>query len=264
MTRNTAAAIALRMDDVGAASKRHEVHGLTRLQVAGLPLPFPGNFLFLKYLPPIKRWGPYRELGAVDLEGILDRLAEAGSRLTVAITAGWVEDDGSIVPYPVKFPDASRVIREGVERGLLEGANHGYTHCVLDGGAFRPRWFSGNRSAHREFYDWLPARVHREHLKRAQGILEEFLGRPVETLVPPGNVLSRKTLVAAAEVGIRTVSCLGASRWAPAEGIALLDDSRVVSFHDRDVVRGGMPWLRRFLEDAPAGGYVTVSDAVAA
>jgi hypothetical protein len=264
MSERPPAAIALRMDDVGAASKRHEVHGLTRLRVGGLPLPFPGNFLFLKYLPGIKRWGPYRELGPRDFEAILERLADTGSRLTVAITAGWVEDDGAIVPYPLKFPDSSRLIREGVARGLLEGANHGYTHCVVDGGAFRPRWFSGNRSAHREFYDWLPERVHREHLKRAQGILEGFLGRPVETLVPPGNVLSRKTLAAAAEEGIRYVSCLGASRWAPAEGLALLDDSRVMAFHDRDVVRGGLSWLERLLEGAPRGGYVTVRDAAAA
>ncbi len=263
MSRSVAAAIALRLDDVGAASKRHEVHGLTRLRVAGLRVPFPGNMLFLKYLRPIKRWGPYRELGPDDFEAILERLARAGSRLTVAITAGWVERDGSIVPYPVKFPEASRVIRAGVERGLLEGANHGYTHCVLDGGAFRPRWFSGNRSAHREFYDWLPERVHREHLKRAQGILEGFLGRAVETFVPPGNVLSRKTLAAAPEVGIRYVSCLGASRWAPAEGLAFLDDARVVAFHDRDVVREGIPWLDGLLEAAPAGGYVTVRDAAA-
>ena len=259
-----AGAIALRMDDVGAASKRHEVHGRTRLEIGGLRLPFPGNLLFLKYLPGIKRWGPYRELGPDELEAILERLAATGSRLTVAITAGWVEDDGSIVPYPEKFAAASRVIREGVTRGLLEAANHGYTHCVLEDGAFRPRWLSGNRAAHREFYDWLPEDVHHEHLKRAQGILEGFLGRAVETLVPPGNVLSRKTLAAAAEVGLRYVSCLGASRWAPADGLVLLDDARVTAFHDRDVVLGGIPWLARLLEGAPAGGYVTVREAAAA
>ena len=43
------------MDDVGAASKRHEVYGLTRIAVRRTRIPFPGNFLWLKYLPPIAR-----------------------------------------------------------------------------------------------------------------------------------------------------------------------------------------------------------------
>ena len=263
MTAAPAGPVALRMDDVGAASKRHEVHGLTRLRLAGLSVPFPGNFLFLKYLPPIKCWGPYRELVAGELEAALERLARAGARMTVAVTAGWVEDDGSITPYPSKYADASRVLRQGVERGLVEVANHGYTHCVLRDGRFRPRLFSGNRAEHREFYDWLPEAVHREHLSRAQGILQDFLGRPVETLVPPGNVLSRKTLGAAAEAGLRVISCLGASAWAPAEGLAFLDDKRVVAFHDRDLVLGGAAPLDRLLAAAPPGGYVTVREAAA-
>lgn len=256
-------AVALRMDDVGAASKRHEVHGLTRLRVAGLSVPFPGNLLFLKYLPPIKCWGPYRELGPAELETMLERLVLAKARLTIAVTAGWVEDDGSITPYPSKFPAASHVLRQGVERGILEIANHGYTHCVLQDGRFRPRLFSGNRTEHREFYDWLPESVHREHIRRAQGILQDLIGRPVETLVPPGNVLSRKTLAAAAEAGLRVVSCLGASAWAPADGLAFLDDERVVAFHDRDLVLGGAAPLDRLLAAAPPGGYVTVGEAAA-
>jgi predicted deacetylase len=258
------AALALRMDDVGAASKRYEVYGLTRLRVGPLALPFPGNLLFLKYVPPIKRWGPYRELTAGDWQALLDRLAARGSRLTVGVTAGWVEPNGSVTPYPKKFPEASRLVREGAERGLLEVANHGYTHCVLENRRFRPRWFSGNRAEHREFYDWLPEAVHREHLRRSQDILQGFLGRAVETLVPPGNVLSRKTLAAAAAAGIRYVSCLGAERWAPADGLRLIDDARVVAFHDRDVVRGGMAWLERVLSRAPAGGYRTVGEVAAA
>jgi Polysaccharide deacetylase len=255
---------ALRMDDVGAASKRHEVHGLTRLRLAGFSLPFPGNFLFLKYLPPIKRWGPYRELTAADWEAVLESLDRARSRMTVAVTAGWVESDGSVVPYPRKFPEASRALLRGVERGLLEVANHGYTHCVLQDGRFRPRLFSGNRMEHREFYDWLPEAVHREHLRISQEILQDFLGRAVDTLVPPGNVLSSKTLAAAAATGISIVSCLGAARWAPVPGLTLVDDARVLAFHDRDIVRGGTPWLERLLAGAPRGGYATVREAASA
>ncbi len=196
----TGPAVALRMDDVGAASKRNEVYGITRLELGGLRVPFPGNLLFFKYLP----------------------------------------------------------------RGLLEVANHGYTHCVLERGRFRPRVFSGNRAEHREFYDWLPESVHREHVRISQEILQDFLGRKVETLVPPGNVLSRKTLKAAAEAGLRYVSCLGAQAWAPADGLVLVDDRRVRAFHDRDVVRGGIRWLEGLRVGAPSGGYVTVREVAAA
>src|SRR3989442_5561 len=55
---------ALRLDDVGASSKRYEVYstrswGLGRLRISG-------NWLFLKYLPGVKRWAPYRELTAAE------------------------------------------------------------------------------------------------------------------------------------------------------------------------------------------------------
>ena len=112
------AGVALRLDDVGAASKLHEVYGLTRVRVGTLAVPFPGNFLFLKYLPPIKRWGPYRELSASDWEGVLAALEAAHARMTVAVTAGWVESDGGVTPFPRKFPAAAGVIREGVRRGF--------------------------------------------------------------------------------------------------------------------------------------------------
>src|SRR2546425_8610615 len=147
----------IRMDDVGAASKRHEVYGRTRLSVGPVRVPFPGNLLWLKYLPPIKRWGPYRELTASEWHGILETLTASGARMTVGVTAAWVEDDGRLTPFPRKFPDAARAIREGVDARLLEVANHGLTHCLLENRAFRPRLWAGNRSYHREFYEFVPA-----------------------------------------------------------------------------------------------------------
>jgi len=251
---------ALRLDDVGAASKRFEVYGITRLPLGPLRIPFPGNFLFLKYLPPIKRWGPYAELSASAWEGILASLVEAGARMTVGITAGWVEDDGRVTAFPAKFPEAAAAIRAGVERGTLEVANHGYTHCVLENGMFRPRLFHGNRPFHREFYDWLPEAEHREHVHRAQGILQEYLGRPVVTFVPPGNVFTRVTLAAAAEAGLRYVSCLEPQRWGAAEGLTFVGDGDVVAIHDRDLVYGGRARFRQILGSHAAGPFVTVRE----
>jgi len=250
---------ALRLDDVGAASKQHEVYGLTRIRLGPLALPFPGNFLFLKYLPPIKRWGPYPELTAAQWEAILAALAAAGARMTVGVTAGWVEADGSVVPFPRKFPAQAAAIRAGVERGLLEVANHGYTHCVLQDGLFRARLFSGNRPYHREFHEWLPDDLHRDHLKRAQDILEGFLGRAVVTFVPPGNVFGAATLEAAAAAGLRYVSCLNPGRGGPVAGLTFVDDDAVVSMHDRDIVRGGLVAFRALLGE-PGSPFVTVRE----
>ncbi len=252
--------VALRLDDVGAASKRNEVYGVTRIRVGPLALPFPGNFLFLKYLPPIKRWGPYAELGRAQWEAILDALTGAGARLTVAVTAGWVEHDGRVVPFPSKFPAQARVLREGLARGLLEIANHGYTHCVIEDGLFRPRLFSGNRPYHREFYDWLPEEVHREHLRVAQDILSSWFGLPIETFVPPGNVLSPKTVAAAASTGIRFISRVGGAPAGETGDVIFVDDSRVVAFHDRDIVTGGIGYLSGQLDARPGARFLTVGE----
>ncbi|PYN01442.1 MAG: hypothetical protein DME07_13810 [Candidatus Rokuibacteriota bacterium] len=252
--------VALRLDDVGAASKQHEVYGLTRIRLGSRALPFPGNFLFLKYLPPIKRWGPYRELSAREWEGMLVALEAAGARMTAAITAGWVGADGGVTPFPRKFPDAAGVIREGVRRGLVEVANHGYTHCVLRDRLFRPRLFGGNREFHREFHDWLPPATHREHVTRAQSILQECFGQSVVTFVPPGNVFSRATLDAAAGCGVRYVSCLDPGRFGPVDGLTWVADRDVVALHDRDVVLGGLAALERVLRGS-ATKLVTVREA---
>lgn len=255
----TGTAVALRLDDVGAASKAHEVYGATRVPVGPWTLPFPGNALFLKYLPPIKRWGPYRELAAGDWEAIGAMLQAASARMTVAVTAGWVERDGRVVPYPEKFPAAARALRECARRGVIEIAHHGYTHCVLEGRRYLPRAWAGNRTYHREFHDWVPAATHREHVRRAQDILQEFFGVPVVTFVPPGNVFTRVTLECAAEVGLRYLSCLDAERIADGSGLTAVPDDAVLALHDRDVVVRGRAWLTDLLRER-AGALTTVAD----
>jgi hypothetical protein len=191
---------------------------------------------------------------------MLAALEAAGSRMTVGITAGWVEKDGRVVPFPAKFPEAAAIIREGARRRLLEVANHGYTHCVLEDRLFRPRLFSGNRQYHREFHDWLPEETHREHLSRAQGILEQFFASPVLTLIPPGNVFSPKTLRAAVKLGLRYLCLRDAGRGGPLEGLTAVEDARVVPLHDRDLVLGGLEPFRRLVADSSRAPFVTVRE----
>jgi peptidoglycan/xylan/chitin deacetylase (PgdA/CDA1 family) len=236
----------LRMDDVGAASKRYEVYGLTRIPVAGVRLPFPGNWLWFKYLPPFKRWGPYRELAAADWRHILELLASNGARLTVAVTAAWVERDGTLTPFPQKFPEAAKVLREGVEAGLLEVANHGLTHCLLADRAFRPRAFASNRQYHREFYDFVPAELQDTHIARSQEILCDAFRTDVVTFVPPGNLLQPITVEIARRHGLRFLSYRAPTTLGGV--LPVIGDDRGVVFHDRDVMLGGMAWLRARLE----------------
>jgi peptidoglycan/xylan/chitin deacetylase (PgdA/CDA1 family) len=227
---------ALRMDDVGAASKRHEVYSKRRW----------GNVLFLKRVPGLKAWGPYRELRADEWRRVCDLLSRRGARLTVGITAAWVESEQSLIPFPEQCPDQARAIKDGVDAGLLEVANHGLTHCVLDNGAFRPRLFSSNRQSHREFWDWLPAETHETHIRTAQDILQRFFGVPVVTFVPPGNVFADVTLTAASRHGLRYLSCSTAPRaHAP---LSFVGDGDVVPFHDRDLVLHGLEWLEQRID----------------
>jgi hypothetical protein len=77
----------LRIDDIGASTKQFEVYSKRRF----------GNFLFLKYLPWFKAWGPYQEMSADEWQQVLDLLTKCPAKLTVGVTASWVEKDGEKV-----------------------------------------------------------------------------------------------------------------------------------------------------------------------
>ena len=237
--------VVLRMDDVGAASKQNEQYSKRWRGV--------GNFLWLKRLAYFRAWGPYRELTAVEWDGIFQVLSAANARLTVAVTAAWVESGGTLVPFPKKFPDEAAKLREGMNAGLLEIANHGLTHCVLEGGKFPPRAFSSNRRYHREFWDWLPEETHIRHIRTSQEILEGYFQTAITTLVPPGNVYAKATLRAGKAHGITTVNCNVREGHALLEGLTVVGNESVIAFHDRELVLFGVDWLRDLLASVPAG-----------
>lgn len=246
------------MDDVGASSKRYEIYAR--------PLPLPGraallgDVLFLKMLPPFRAWGPYRELDPREWEEILEVLRASSARLTIGVTAAWVTWSGDLIPFPERFPAQARVIREGVREGLLEVADHGLTHCVLDDRAFRPRLFTGNRRAHREFWDWIPEARQFDHLERAQRILQGWLGSDVVTFVPPGNAFGDATIRAARAVGLRILSCDAPP--SQRDDVAIVGNERVRAFHDRDLVLDGIDHLRVLIDEERSRGstFVLVRD----
>lgn len=248
--------LALRMDDIGAASKRYEVYA--RHDLALGPLRISGNFLFLKYIPPFKAWGPYREMSARGWRQVFDLLESYEAVLTVAVTAAWVSWSGELTPFPDKYPAQADILREGVEAGRIEIANHGLTHCLLEGRAFRPAWRHSNRKAHREFWAHVPLVVQEEHIRRSQDILQETFGVDVVTFVPPGNVFTDETLDVAARYGLRVLSCNTPLQSHPR--LTVVDAERVLAFHDREIVLEGVSWLRARLESHRGQSFCFVRD----
>lgn len=248
--------LALRLDDPGAASKRNEVYSDWRWRWGSLRL--DGNWLFLKYLAPFRKWGIYPELTAAEWHEVFDLLTAHRASLTVAVTASWVEGDGTLTPFPQKFPAAAAALKEGQQQGLIEIANHGLTHCVLADGVFRPRWFSGNRRFHREFWDWVPPEIHAEHLRQAQNILQAYFATEVVTFVPPGNVFTAATVTSAVRQGLRYLSC--ATEACEQDGMRILGNVDTLAFHDREIVLEGVGWLDKLLTRHAGYNFCTVKE----
>lgn len=240
--------LALRMDDIGASSKQYEVYS-TRLR--GL-----GNILFIKRLPWFKAWGTYSEMTPDQWSRVFDILRKFDAKLTVAVTAAWVEEDGSLTPFPEKFSAQAERLKQALEEGLVEIANHGLTHCVV--GQHMPRPFSSNRTFHREFWDWLDDEVHFRHIERSQKILQDYFQTSITTLVPPGNVYTDATIHAAKKFGINRINCHNPR--IRDNDIRILSDEHVLAFHDRELVLEGVQWLRRKLAERQDTQYCFVKD----
>lgn len=234
--------LALRIDDIGASSKEHLYYTKRWYTNWG---PLRDRRLFGK-------WAPYREMTARDWEHVFAILRRHGSKLTVGITATWAEADGTLVPFPDKFPREAQAIGEGVAAGLLEIANHGLTHCVLANRQYRRRLgYGSNRMYHREFWDWVSPDLQRAQLTRAQEILTRYYGVEITTFVPPGNVYSEATLAICDEIGFRILNCERPRLRGATERPRVIGDDQVVPFHDRELVIFGTDWLEHKIRSLP-------------
>ena len=155
------------------------------------------------------------------------------------MTASWVTKDNSLIPFPDRFPKQAQLLKSAKEEGIIEICNHGLTHCVV--GEHLPRAFSSNRSSHREFWDYLPQETHDEHLRLSQQIFFDWLGESPKTLIPPGNVYSGKTVLAAEKFGITRINSV--KQVSEPFSIKLIKDG-IDAFHDRELVLFGTAWLR--------------------
>lgn len=242
--------IALRIDDIGASSKKYEIYSHS--------LYGAGNWLFLKYLKPFKKWGPYREMTASEWDVVFRLLKTYKAKLTVGVTACWVEDEKRFIPFPERFPEEAAEIKNGLQAGLIEIANHGLTHCVTANNAFKPRFFSENRTFHREFWEWISPEEQDDHLRRSQDILQTYFATPVVTFIPPGNVFSSITLELAGRYGLRYLSCNGLKDVKTT--LTAIPNERVSAFHDRELVLHGTMWLEALLQEKRDRTFCFVKD----
>lgn len=236
----------IRIDDIGASSKYYNQHArIFRLGKRHFSIP-GSNLGALKRLPLLKGWGPYEELSANEWANLLVFFQTHKIRPLIGITACWVEPDGALIPFPDKFPEEARVIKQGFEKNIIDLANHGLTHCIV--GKHMPLKFRSNRAYHREFWPELDQDYHMDHIMQSQQILEDYFRTKITAFIPPGNVWSKKTHHALLETNVTRVL---ANRYmlddtAPMHKIHFIPDhDNYFVIHDRDIKFYGHKWLLR-------------------
>ncbi len=235
-----------RIDDIGASTKYFNQHGKKWVTLFGkVRIPFPlANFWFFKRIEPFRGWAKYDELTSREWKIFLDIFEKNKIVPVIAITATWVDKNSRLIPFPEKFPEEARILKEAFLNGKIIIANHGLTHCVV--GKHLPRFFSSNREYWREFYSHIEENVHKDHIIKSQKILEDFFEKPIEIFVPPGNIWSIKTYKAFMGTNIKKVM---ANKYmsdsdVKMENIEFQDDEHdVCVFHDRELKLFGAKWL---------------------
>jgi predicted deacetylase len=138
---------------------------------------------------------------------ILSALRSRGMRCTLGVTprvvAGSAFDPAQQEGLPLP-PEKIALLKDALSDGTAEVALHGFSHQTvrrkIDGGFMKPfgRY-------HSEFFG--VSRPEQER-KMAEGkrILEETLGVPVKTFIPPWNAYDWNTLTVAADLGFENFS----------------------------------------------------------
>ncbi|PCI21348.1 hypothetical protein COB64_00495 [Candidatus Wolfebacteria bacterium] len=238
--------IVFRIDDIGASTKHFNQYGKKIFRFLGVPyFYFPiANIGFFKRVWPFRGWAKYNEVSKEEWSDFLDIFEYYNITPIISVTACWVEHDGTYVEFPDKFPKQAQFLKDAFLKGKITIANHGLTHCVV--GKHTPRFWSSNKTFHREFWHWLPQQMHDEHIQRSQNILEDFFEKSIHIFVPPGNVWSRKTYNALKNTNIKKIISKNymIDSNESMDGIEFIDDTKgFFNFHDRELKLYGREWL---------------------
>tara|TARA_E500000178_G_C16789385_1_gene647295 strand:- start:60 stop:806 length:747 start_codon:yes stop_codon:yes gene_type:complete len=228
--------IALRMDDVNASTKQFLRYSKKFRRLSPV-----FNIGPLKSIKLFKAWGPYRELHKEEWVEIFKILKKYDAKLTVGVTACWVNQNCELIPFNKKHPEEFEILKQGVDENLIEIGNHGLTHCVLKNKKFLPHYFKGNRTYHREFWDWIPEEEQEMHIKESQKILEKCFGRKITLFIPPGNVFTDKTIKLVSKYGITKINCYTKDK--VENDVQIISNNNVIDFHDKEIVELGTKWL---------------------
>ena len=244
----------LRIDDIGASTKEFNIYGRNTIEIGKKTISFPqfiSNFLFFKRLPFITGWGKYKELNYEDWIDIINTLKDHNAKLNIAITACWVEKDGSLTKFNNKFPEQTEIIKYGVNENIFYILNHGLTHCIP--GKHVPFRFKSVQKYHREFTNFLPLEKQYMHIRESQLILEEIFGEKPKILVPPGNMFNEDTLISMQKLNIRIIQCERNQSHQPNNEIIkkyeikhIANSKNIEVIHDKDIVKD-RNFLKKFI-----------------
>ena len=226
--------LVLRLDDPGAAVKRH----LREWAHADLPT------------------AAWNELWAA-----LD-----GGRISVFCCPGWVDADGRVRDSRVASPTEWAALHEGVRRGVVDLECHGFTHMDPDTTAWAG---ATDRFTEVGWYRELwPPRLPAEPAVAEQAARlrrwQDALDQPGTALVAPGEAWGAATVAAARDCGFRLFNSWGICRldtgtpvWSRGVGSPYLDEAdrhwtqsdlpTVGYFHDRDLAVNEPDWVRTHL-----------------
>lgn len=240
----------LRIDDIGASSKKFEYYGKNSIKIFGKYLPLPElltNFLFFKKFPLWSGWAKYDELSTDEWITIINFLKENNLTLNVALTACWVTKEGTLIKFSEKFPSQTDIIKDGINKKLIYILNHGLTHCIP--GRHMPMRFKSNQKYHREFTKYLNYDNQLKHLEDSQKIIFEIFGFHPKILVPPGNKYNLDTLKSMNKLNMKYIQCNRDESHQPSDNdlkkynIRHIDNTNVVVLHDKDIVYHGLNYF---------------------
>lgn len=211
--------------------------------------------------------------------------ALSGGRLSVFCCPGWVASDGTVVPSRSASPEEWRHIDEGVIRGCVDLECHGFTHLDPDLAAWSADPDRHRKTAwYREM--WPPRLAEEPSVEEQRAILQLWQNScgPGTTLVAPGEAWGLATVRAACLQGFRLFNSWGLCRldlpvptWSVGVGSPYLDEAApiwagselpVVGYwHDRDMAVSGPAWVPDQLanwRDCGIRRFVAFADLAAA
>ncbi len=242
----------LRIDDFFSNTRLFNQHAKTRkinvFLLKKIPILFFANWLFIKRTKILKGWAPFPEISPKKLLEISNLLQKFDCSATLAITATFLDENSKFIPFFEKYPEQSKIIKDGVRKKIFHIANHGLTHCVVNKKKYLPKLFSSNRKYHREFYNWIPYSIKEDHIIKSNKLLEKYFNIKIDTFVPPGNVWCKDTEEILIKEGIKIILTDKKNINSNKQELKVINYD-MISIHTKDIVEGSKEYFSNLLKE---------------